>query len=157
MLGYDRELCRDAVSAFAEELSRFLKRRARARLGMADALTRSICVVQRADGALRHNVQLHVLALDGAYTEDATGELSFHVLPTPRAVESLGPDDTKAGRTILRGFESLGMGRRQIGSLRPESYRWVAARKLFFSPGSMRHGFESGSETSYTGLAPSAG
>jgi len=76
VLGYDRELCRDAAAAFAKELSRSQKRRAKALLGlarMADALTGSICVVQRTDGASRLNVHRHVLALDGVYTEDASG------------------------------------------------------------------------------------
>ncbi len=90
VLGYDRELCRDAAAAFAQELSRSLKRRAKVLLPLpclSDALTGSICVVQRTDGALRLNVHLHVLALDGVYTEAADGTLSFHALPTPTAAE----------------------------------------------------------------------
>src|SRR5690606_11847724 len=78
------------ASAFATERSRSLKRRAKQVLGlprMADALTGSVCVVQRTDGALRLNVHLHVLALDGVYTEDAASELSFHALPTPTSAE----------------------------------------------------------------------
>ena len=90
VLGYDRELCREAASAFATELSRSLKRRAKELLGLArmdDALTGSVCVVQRTDGALRLNVHLHVLALDGVYTEDAASELNFQALPTPTSAE----------------------------------------------------------------------
>jgi hypothetical protein len=93
VLGYDRELCREAASAFATELSRSLKRRAKELLGltrMDEALTGSVCVVQRTDGALRLNVHLHVLALDGVYTEDAASELSFQALPAPTSAEDCG-------------------------------------------------------------------
>lgn len=62
------------VEGAAAELSRSLERRAKELLGvpsMTDALTRSVCMVQRADGALRLNAHLIMLALDGVYTEDA--------------------------------------------------------------------------------------
>ena len=65
-------------------------RRAKALLGLSclrDALTGAVCVVQRTDGVLRLNVHLHVLALDGVYTEEASGRLTFHALPTPTAAE----------------------------------------------------------------------
>ena len=44
--------------------------------------------VQRSDGALRLNLHLHVLALDGAYARNAYGTLEFRVLqpPTPEEV-----------------------------------------------------------------------
>ena len=32
-------------------------------------------------------MHLHVLALDGVYTEEDGGRLTFHALPTPRATE----------------------------------------------------------------------
>jgi hypothetical protein len=35
VLGYDKDLCREAASAFAKELSRSLKRRAKALLGLS--------------------------------------------------------------------------------------------------------------------------
>jgi hypothetical protein len=90
VLGYDRELCRAAASAFAKELSRSLKRRAKRELGLSsvdDALTGLVVVVQRTDGALRLNCHLHVLGLDGVYVEDEQGELGFHTLGTPSSAE----------------------------------------------------------------------
>jgi len=66
VLGYDKELCRAAASAFAQELSRSLKHRAKRALGLAsveDALTGLVVVVQRTDGALRLNCHLHVLGV----------------------------------------------------------------------------------------------
>ena len=110
VLGYDRELCRDAAAAFAKELSRSLKRRAKTLLDlprMADALTGSLCVVQRTDGALRLNVHLHVLALDGVYTEDAAGELSFHALPTPTAAE-VSEIAERTAKRLHKAFQKQG-------------------------------------------------
>jgi hypothetical protein len=54
------------LSAFVQELSRSLKRRAKQELDLATvkaAHTGAVCAVQRTDSALR----LNVLALDGAY------------------------------------------------------------------------------------------
>ncbi len=47
-----------------------------------------VVFVQRSDGALRLNVHLHVLALDGVYVRNADGTHSFRALPlpTPEAV-----------------------------------------------------------------------
>ncbi len=43
--------------------------------------------VQRSDGALRLNVHLHVLALDGVYVRESGGALAFHGFPPPTAAE----------------------------------------------------------------------
>jgi len=101
VLGYDQELCGQAVRVFAQELSRSLKRRAKALFGLRsldDALTGLVVVVQRTDGALRLNVHLHVLALDGVYVEDEQKELTFHALAAPSSVEVFDV----ARRTALR-------------------------------------------------------
>jgi hypothetical protein len=50
VLGYDKDLCRAAVSAFAQQLSRSLKHRAKALLGLGSvqqALTGSVAVCTR--------------------------------------------------------------------------------------------------------------
>ena len=87
LLGYDRELCAEVVSAFVEEASRALRFRAKRLLGLrsvADAFTGAVAAVQRTDGAVRLNVHLHVLVLDGVYVRDeANGQLAFRRLPTP--------------------------------------------------------------------------
>ena len=87
VLGYDRKLCADVVSAFMGEVSRSLKHRAKRELGLASvslAHTGAVAVVQRADSALRLNVHVHALALDGVYVRaEAKGTLVFHPLPPP--------------------------------------------------------------------------
>jgi hypothetical protein len=91
LLGYDRVLAAAVAGAFAGELERSLKKRAKAALGLgsvADALTGSVLAVQRTDSALRLNVHFHVLALDGVYVRDtSTGRLVFHTLGTPTRAE----------------------------------------------------------------------
>ena len=79
------------MSAFVGELSRSLRMRAKQRFGLGsvqDAFTGALAAVQRTDGAVRLNVHLHVLALDGVYVRDgATGQLTFRQLPTPTHAE----------------------------------------------------------------------
>jgi hypothetical protein len=90
VLGYDKALCRAATRAFAKEVSQSLKLRAKQLLGLHSvslALTGLVAVVQRTDGALRLNVHLHCLGLDGVYVRDAQGALGFHELPTPSSAE----------------------------------------------------------------------
>jgi hypothetical protein len=91
LLGYDRRLCAEVVGAFAQELLRSLRRRAKHLLGVgsvAAADTGAVAAIQRTDGAMRLNVHVHVLALDGVYVrEDRDGALVFHHLPAPMGAE----------------------------------------------------------------------
>jgi hypothetical protein len=90
VLGCDAELCASAASAFATELMRWLRRRAKTLLGLGnvrDAFTGAVVAIQRTDSAMRLNVHLHVLALDGVYVRDLGGALVFHPLATPNAEE----------------------------------------------------------------------
>jgi hypothetical protein len=93
LLGYDRELCAEVVRAFVGELSRSLKRIAKRALRLAsvkDAHTGAVCAVQRTDGALRLNVHMHVLSLDGVCVRVAdSGALVFEEVGTPSHAEVL--------------------------------------------------------------------
>jgi len=87
LLGYDRKLCAAVLSAFATELSRSYRHRAKREHGLPSlsALhTGSVTFVQRVDSALRLNVHAHTIALDGVYERDEqAGELRFLPLPEP--------------------------------------------------------------------------
>ncbi|MBN1609269.1 MAG: transposase zinc-binding domain-containing protein [Polyangiaceae bacterium] len=91
LLGYDRKLCSEVLSAFVGEMFRSLRRRAKRRLGLASvagAYPGAVAAVHRADGALRLNVHFHVLGLDGVYVrDDLAGALVFHPLPAPTQAE----------------------------------------------------------------------
>jgi len=108
LLGYDRELCAEVVSAFVGELCRSLARSAKHELGLssvADGHAGAVCAVQRTDGALRLNVHFHVLALDGVYVRDAaSGKLEFQALeaPTRANVEEVARRTAERIEKLLR-------------------------------------------------------
>ncbi|MBE7481611.1 MAG: transposase [Polyangiaceae bacterium] len=89
LLGYDRKLCAEVVSAFMAEVDRSLRWRAKRQLGLAsvaDAHTGGVAAVQRTDSALRLNVHFHSLVLDGVYVhenDDPRSPLEFRELDTP--------------------------------------------------------------------------
>ena len=88
--GYDRELCAFVVDTFVRELQRSYRRRAKRLFGLSsveDAFTGTVTVIQRFDSALRLNVHLHVLALDGVYVKGDDGGLRFLRLPRPSEEE----------------------------------------------------------------------
>jgi hypothetical protein len=98
LLGYDRQLCADVMSAFVGEITRSLQHRAKRLLGLRSVTaarggsvtgphTGAVLAIQRTDSALRLNVHAHVLALDGVYVRGPTGALVFHALPTPSPAE----------------------------------------------------------------------
>jgi len=65
----------------------------------------ALSFVQRFDSAIRLNVHVHTLALDGVYVRDEqTGELGFHPLPEPTAeqVTAVAQRTYERVKTILR-------------------------------------------------------
>jgi hypothetical protein len=101
LLGYNRELCSAVLSSFVSELARSYRFRAKHRLGLRsvrDAHFGAVTIIQRFDSALRLNPHPHTLALDGVYTRDPSGALSFHELPPPTHEEVA----TVASRTASR-------------------------------------------------------
>lgn len=86
LLGYDRALCAEVLSAFTGALTRSLRRRAKAQLGLLsvkDAYVGAVTFVQRSDASLRLNVHFHTMALDGVYVREPSGVLAFHALGAP--------------------------------------------------------------------------
>ena len=88
--GYDRQLCVLVVDTFIRELQRSYRWRAKRLFGLAsveEAFTGAVTVIQRFDSALRLNVHLHTLVLDGVYVKSDDGGLRFLRLPRPSADE----------------------------------------------------------------------
>ncbi|MFO0613022.1 MAG: transposase [Polyangiaceae bacterium] len=109
-------MCADVLGAFADEVSRSLRWRAKRLFGLKsveDAHTGAITFVQRFDSALRLNVHSHVLALDGVYVEGEPGAPSFMALPAPSADEVLDVAQRTAkrvGALLEKGGRTLDGG-----------------------------------------------
>jgi hypothetical protein len=110
LLGYDRKLCAEVVRVFMAEVDRSLRWRAKRELGLASvssAHTGGVVAVQRTDSALRLNVHMHALVLDGVYVHDGNdprAPLEFLALPTPTHADISGVASRTAARVekILR-------------------------------------------------------
>jgi len=74
------------MSAFTGAVSRSLRRRAKAQLGLPsvnDAHVGAVTFIQRSNSALRLNVHAHSLFLDGVYVRARGGALAFQALGAP--------------------------------------------------------------------------
>jgi hypothetical protein len=76
LLAWDHDPCRAASGVAVRAVLGFLRRRA-CREGVADGRCGAVVVVQRFGGALNLNIHLHVLVLDGVFTNDG-GAVPFH-------------------------------------------------------------------------------
>ena len=88
--GYNRAFCTDAIEAFVASLTTELRRRAKRQHDLAsvgEAHPGLVTFVQRSDGALRLNVHLHTLALDGVYVHNREKKLEFRALAPPTTAE----------------------------------------------------------------------
>jgi hypothetical protein len=113
LLGYDRRLCAQVVTVFVKTVFRSLRTRAKHQLGLESveqAHCGSVTAVQRADSALRLNVHLHCLVLDGVYVRDEmNGTLALHPLaePTTEQVVSVASSTAEQVRRLLERRGSL--------------------------------------------------
>ncbi len=80
-LAWDHRLCRAVLGVFIRALLDFYCCQARA--GIGDGRTGALTVIPRFGGGLNLNVHFHTLALDGVFSEEATGGLRFHPAPPP--------------------------------------------------------------------------
>ena len=105
--GYTRAFCTEIVEALVASLTTELRQRAKRQLDLAsvnEAHTGLVTFVPRSDGALRRNVHLHTLALDGVYVRNADGKLGLHALAPPDEGGGMcsGEADARAPRATLR-------------------------------------------------------
>ena len=131
-------LIRGVLGITTTEIFRWI-REDLARLGRGGGHTGSVTVVQRFGSALRLNVHYHILVLDGGYSGDADGRLTFHRARKPStadvqelvtrialaaerwlALQGHGPDDEvdtdpEDGQELLQAASlagKVGLGRR---------------------------------------------
>ena len=74
------------LRVYTRALRDVYRRGARAR-GIAGGQTGMVTALQRAGGALNANLHFHTLVLDGVFTEDPEGALTFHTAPGPSDAE----------------------------------------------------------------------
>jgi hypothetical protein len=81
-LAWNHGLSRAVLGVYTRALGDVYRRGARAQ-GIENGQTGMVTALQRAGGALNANLHFHTLVLDGVFTEDAEGALTFHPAPAP--------------------------------------------------------------------------
>jgi hypothetical protein len=92
LLARNPKLSKGVLGVALKEVLGWYRQRAKQHLGLADARTGSVTVVQRFSSSLSLNLHFHTLVLDGVYAiDEQTGQPRFHNLPAPttRDVEQL--------------------------------------------------------------------
>ncbi len=82
-LAFDPAAAGVTLRAFVSVISRWWRRRARARRIRGDLKTGGLTVIQRFGSALNLNVHFHTLMIDGVYAVGPDGVVMFHPLPAP--------------------------------------------------------------------------
>ena len=85
-LAWNHGLSRAVLRVYTRALGDVYTRGARAR-GIEGGQTGMVTALQRAGGALNMNLHFHTLVLDGVFTEDPEGALTFHPAPGPSDAE----------------------------------------------------------------------
>jgi hypothetical protein len=85
-LAWNHDLCRAVLGEFAAALLGFYTERAAAR-GILHGQAGAVTAIQRAGGSLNLNIHFHTLAMDGVFTEEAGGLLTFHPAAPPTDTE----------------------------------------------------------------------
>ena len=85
-MAWNHGLSRAVLRVYTRALRDVYRRGARAR-GIDGGQTGMVTALQRAGGALNVNLHFHTLVLDGVFTEDPEGALTFHPAPGPSDAE----------------------------------------------------------------------
>jgi hypothetical protein len=82
-LAYDADLVTNVLAIFTNTIFSSLIRRARRFGAERNAQCGAVSVIQRFDSALRLNLHIHSLIIDGIYAADDENKPQFQVLPAP--------------------------------------------------------------------------
>ena len=82
-LAYDAGLVTGVLAIFTKMIFASLVERAREFGTVGKARSGAVCFIQRFDSALRLNLHIHSLAIDGVYATDDDDKPQFQVLPAP--------------------------------------------------------------------------
>jgi hypothetical protein len=106
---YDGRLASAVLAVLVRTVFASLRRRVRRQWGLARSQCGAVTFVQRFGDALKLNLHLHSLILDGVHTPDPDGRLRFHPLPPPNGAE-VARVVRRVARGIARRLEKLGLG-----------------------------------------------
>ena len=106
-LAYDHDHCIAVLAIFVRSLLGFYRNRAK-NGGVHNGRTGSVTFIQRFGSAANLNVHLHVLAMDGVFSEQPNGELAFHPAPPPTTPE-VSQLLTTARKRLLRHLGKHGL------------------------------------------------
>jgi len=101
-LAYDASLVTDVLGIFTSTIFSSLIQRAREFGAERKAQTGAVSFVQRFDSALRLNLHIHSILIDGVYAADDDDRPQFQVLPAPDDAEIVRLTETLAAR--IRAF-----------------------------------------------------
>jgi len=82
-LAYDASLVTDVLSIFTKTIFASLIERAREFGAVRKPQSGAVSFIQRFDSALRLNLHIHSLVIDGVYAADDDDKPQFQVLPAP--------------------------------------------------------------------------
>ena len=108
-LAYDASLVSDVLGIFTKTVFASLIRRAREFGAVRKAQSGAVSFIQRFDSALRLNLHLHSLVIEGVYADDDDGQPQFQVLPAPDNEEIARLTESLA-RRIRKFLQQRGLG-----------------------------------------------
>ncbi len=106
-MAFDPGLAGVVLRVFVGVVSRWLRRRARARGIRGTLKTGGVTVIQRFGSALNLNVHFHTLMIDGAYEIGPDGTAMFHPVPGPTD-EEVGAVAEQVYLKVVRKLEAQG-------------------------------------------------
>ncbi len=108
-LAYDAPLTSAVLGLFVRTVFASLRRRARKQWGLTRSQCGAVSFVQRFGDAIRLNVHIHSLLLDGVYAPDAMGSPRFYPLPPPDDAE-VARVAAQVAKRIAHLLERRGLG-----------------------------------------------
>jgi len=120
LLAWDHTLCRAVVAVYLRAVLGWLRRQAKRR-GVVDGRGGAVAVVQRFGAALNLNVHIHALVLDGVFSPDGRGGVSFRA--HDRRDDDVGPLLVTIQRRIEALLNRRGVSGGREGSDAPD--RWA--------------------------------
>ncbi len=107
VLAWNHDLCRAVVAVYLRAVLGWVRRAARRR-GVPEGRSGAVAIVQRFGSALKLNVHIHAMVMDGVFVTDADGPVCFSAARHPRPPD-LGPLLATIARRVIRTLVRRGV------------------------------------------------